>query len=178
MTLKYYAGIGSRETPLEIQDLMRRISAYAEEKNFVLRSGAAQGADTAFESGVSSKNMMQIFIPWRSFSNKAHHRYAYASPEIEKQAHEIAANFHPNWNACTNGAKALHARNVLQILGPYLDLPVNLVICWTKGASRKGGTGQALRIAHELNIPIFDLGIGEDQLVNVCHQIKEMLDHP
>lgn len=178
MGLRYYAGIGSRQTPVEIQGVMTNIAAYAETRHFVLRSGAAQGADAAFERGVHSINMMQIFIPWRSFSNQRHHRHEYASAEIKAEAYSLASKFHPNWNACSDGARALHARNVLQILGPYLDLPVEFVVCWTRNASGNGGTGQALRIARELQIPIFDLGVSDDQLVSVCHQVKEMLDHP
>ena len=96
MTLKYYAGIGSRETPVEIQQLMTNIASYAEERNFVLRSGAAQGADAAFERGVHSVSMMQIFIPWRSFSNQRHHRHEYASAAIKAEAYSLASKFHPN----------------------------------------------------------------------------------
>ena len=174
--LHYYAGIGSRQTPENIQKVMHDFAAYAEEHNLVLRSGAAQGADQAFESGVHSKHMMQIFIPWRGFTNQPHHRWQWASRELEKQAQELASQFHPNWAACSRGARALHARNMAQILGPHLDLPVKFVACWTPNASGSGGTGQALRIAKELDIPIFDFGGDWKRTVRVAHELKSFVD--
>ena len=70
----------------------------------------------------------------------------------------MAAEFHPNWSACKQGARRLHARNCHQILGLDLKTPVDFVVCYTPNANRSGGTGQALRIAERLNIPIFDYG--------------------
>lgn len=49
--MKTYTGIGSRETPYEIQDLMKRIAFKLAENGWLLRSGGAEGADTAFENG-------------------------------------------------------------------------------------------------------------------------------
>jgi hypothetical protein len=50
------------------------------------------------------------------------------------------------------------ARNAMQILGPKLNHPADLVITWTEMGLRKGGTGQALRIAEEYSVPIINLG--------------------
>ena len=36
---------------------------------------------------------------------------------------------------------------------------VDMVICWTAGGQRGGGTGQALRIAEHLEVTIFDLAV-------------------
>lgn len=47
-----YAGIGSRETPRSILDLMTAIARKLEALGYTLRSGGATGADTAFEEGV------------------------------------------------------------------------------------------------------------------------------
>jgi hypothetical protein len=60
-----YAGIGSRETPADVMALMGRVAARLEVLGWTLRSGAAQGADQAFEAGVSSKK--EIFLPWKGF---------------------------------------------------------------------------------------------------------------
>jgi predicted Rossmann fold nucleotide-binding protein DprA/Smf involved in DNA uptake len=49
--MKYYAGIGSRETPKEICNKMTEIASLLEKQDFVLRSGGANGADSAFEKG-------------------------------------------------------------------------------------------------------------------------------
>ena len=61
--MKYYAGIGSRETPKEICNKMTEIASLLEKQDFVLRSGGAQGADHAFEIGISDQLMMDIYLP-------------------------------------------------------------------------------------------------------------------
>jgi hypothetical protein len=54
------------------------------------------------------------------------------------------------------------ARNCYQMLGLDLKTPVEFVICWTPQGKGAGGTGQALRIARDLKIPIYDLGLLTD----------------
>lgn len=49
-----YAGIGSRQTPDDILELMHRIGSTLAINGFTLRSGGAVGADTAFEQGAVS----------------------------------------------------------------------------------------------------------------------------
>ena len=48
---KYYAGVGSRSTPMHIQKLFEEIAATLAQNGYVLRSGGAEGADVAFERG-------------------------------------------------------------------------------------------------------------------------------
>ena len=47
-----YAGIGSRQTPPNVQNIMRQVAKELEKKGYKLRSGHAKGADLAFEQGV------------------------------------------------------------------------------------------------------------------------------
>jgi predicted Rossmann fold nucleotide-binding protein DprA/Smf involved in DNA uptake len=42
---KYYAGIGSRETPKDICDIMTQLAIKLANNGWVLRSGGAKGAD-------------------------------------------------------------------------------------------------------------------------------------
>ena len=77
------------------------------------------------------------------------------------------------------------ARNVQQILGettqPTLDKVSQLVICWTpdgcsdgkKTTRDTGGTGQALRIAADYNIPIFNLE-NEDALDRLTNFLNDV----
>lgn len=58
-------------------------------------------------------------------------------------------------------AVSLHARNAMQILGPNLDRPANLVVAWTPGGAMKGGTSQAIRMAQDYGIPVRNLGNAE-----------------
>jgi hypothetical protein len=78
-------------------------------------------------------------------------------PEIVSRAQEIARKYHPAWNNLSHAAKKLMTRNTFQILGYDLNTPVSFVVCWTLGGKIQGGTGQALRIAKDMNIPIFNL---------------------
>lgn len=153
----FFTGIGSRETPKDVLTQMTRIATCLYNKGFGLRSGAAPGADTAFELGVGDKK--QIFVPWNNFQGK---KLEY---QVWDECYEMAAKHHPGWAYLSNGAKALMARNVLQVLGPNMNEPSEFVICWTQdGAytrdmrSRKtGGTGLAISIACEHGVPVFNL---------------------
>jgi len=157
---KIYAGIGSRETPYEIRNLMTELAQRLEDHGFILRSGAADGADQAFEKGVRNEINKEIYLPWKGFNG-------HASPlfEISNDAVATVNNFHSRPEYLNNAAIKLMARNSYQVLGQRLDKPACFVLCWTPDgcedhASRKrvtGGTGQAISIAHFKNIPIFNL---------------------
>ena len=166
--MKAYAGIGSRSTPPETLAMMRQFAHELARRGWTLRSGAADGADRAFEEGAYDAVMSeprlpkpQIFLPWPSFNEGSRvmvlKRYYVSEPQPE--AFDIAARFHPAWDRCKRGAKALHARNVHQILGPDVTAPdlSRFVLCWTPAASGSGGTGQAIRIAQAYEVPVFDL---------------------
>lgn len=154
MVTKAYAGIGSRSTPTHIQQLMTRIAVALGHDGYTLRSGAAQGADTAFAAGAIDAD---IFLPWPTFGpleRYAGHRYMLRPT---KAAADLAREFHPRWSSLGQGAQKLQARNSHQVLGGNLDDPVRFVICWTDQAKAQGGTGQAIRLAKARNIPVFDL---------------------
>lgn len=68
--MEAYAGIGSRDTPEDILRLMAVVAAKREDDGFILRSGGADGADTAFESGVVSSDMKEIYLPWKGFNGR------------------------------------------------------------------------------------------------------------
>lgn len=151
--MKIYAGIGSRGTPQGVLDYMERIAYVLAQEGYVLRSGAAQGADSAFEAGAKRANgKREIFIPWRSFSKDPTHVVG-----VTKEAIDIAARYHPAWHRLSYGVKKLMARNVMQVLGQDFNTPVDFIICWTKDGKASGGTGQALRIAADYNIPIYNM---------------------
>ena len=153
----YYAGIGSRETPLDVLELMYHIGYQLALDGWTLRSGAADGADTAFERGCDTVGgEKQIFLPWPGFNHRSTER-GRVFAGVGEHALALAAEFHPAWERCSRGARALHARNGYQVLGLHLDAPVDRVICWTAGAHGGGGTGQAIRIARSRNIVIHDL---------------------
>ena len=138
-----YAGIGSRRTPPDIQPLITQTAARLANAGWTLRSGGAIGADQAFEKGANGTK--EIYSP----------------DDATPGAVEHATKFHPAWQKCSTTARLLHARNSMIILGPNLDSPVDLVICWTPSAQVVGGTGQALRIALAMGIRVCNLAIPE-----------------
>lgn len=166
-----YAGIGSRETPEHIRDLMYEFAHTSVKRGHVLRSGHAPGADQAFELGAiewldtyaefePNPARIELYLPWKSFEGGS----PYATLEQpHANAHKLAARFHPNWQYLKQGARKLHARNCHQIFGADLVTPCDLVVCWTPDGStdgegkKCGGTGQALRIAAAYNIPVINL---------------------
>jgi len=156
---QYYAGIGSRSTPIEpYQAQFKDIASVLEKRGFILRSGGAEGADEYFESGVSNADNKQIYLPWKKYRDNPSPLYT-----ITDSAYEVAQRFHRNWNCLTQGGKALHARNTNIVLGPdvtRLDNMVSFIICWTPNGQESGGTGQALRMAEHFNIPVFNFGSG------------------
>ena len=159
MTQLIYAGIGSRETSPAIQQIMQTIAAELGARGWLLRSGHAEGADIAFELGAAD-HAKEIYLPWPGFNGGRAGVGGAIIPALlssYNQAMVYAQHFHPAWEKCSQGARALHTRNVYQILGQNLDTPVKCVVCWTKDGKSSGGTGQALRLAEYLEIPIFNL---------------------
>ena len=60
-----YAGIGARKTPGGVLVLMREVGAILARDGWMLRSGGAEGADSAFEAGAKSAGgAREIFLPW------------------------------------------------------------------------------------------------------------------
>lgn len=173
-----YTGIGSRKTPPEVLSTMEGIGRILGEIGWTLRSGHADGADLAFETGAAqAKGKMEIFLPWEGFNGGSIKYPSYLIPSglINERAMELAMEYHPNWFQCSWPARKLHARNCYQVLGADLQNPTQLVICWTEGGRREGGTGQALRIAEAQSIPIFDLAV--DSLQQVEDFINSLMEN-
>lgn len=162
---KYYAGIGSRQTPEGILELMKELGGYLANKGYVLRSGGADGADSAFEEGCDLLNgEKQIFLPWKDFNDKKS-KYIIEKMKGKDEAFKIASEFHPKWSSLRNSVKNLMGRNSFQILGPDLKTKSDFVVCYCiedRDGNPSGGTGQALRIAKSNNIKIYNLYRKED----------------
>lgn len=154
--MKTYAGIGSRKTPPEILIKMFKLAERLQIRyGYTLRSGGADGADLAFEGGADSAEenghdrMKEIFF----------------AKDSNLKAKKIAGRYHPYWNSLGPHKKMLHGRNSMQVLGKTLDDPVDFVLCWTPDGCEEhgnrtvatGGTGTAISIASEYDIPVFNL---------------------
>jgi predicted Rossmann-fold nucleotide-binding protein len=148
----YYAGIGARKTNSKYLSYITSLGKYFAQKGYVLRSGGANGADSAFEEGCDLVNgQKEIYLPWCDFNNNK--SSLYDLPNFQ-EAFKIAESFHPAWYSQSQAVKKLHTRNSYQVLGSDLQTPSLFVVCYTDGT---GGTMQALRIAKSYNIPVFNL---------------------
>lgn len=158
-----YAGVGSREAPLDILNKMKEIAKYLAQHHWTLRSGGADGADLAFELGCDEAGgTKEIFLPWKGFNGSTSQLY-----NPTQAAFDLAATIHPAWNRLSYGAKKLHARNAHQVLGINLDEPAGLVICWTKGGKEVGGTATAIKIAKQNNIRVVNLAIEDMDVLSI-----------
>ena len=154
--MKSYAGIGSRKTPSEILEKMEKLSKKLSEK-YILRSGGANGADSAFEKNAK---YCEIYLPNHKFNDRIHDGVKYFNYQTlpgAVQAQEMTRQFHPKANNLSDFSFNLHSRNAMQIFGKNMNDPVEFVICWTENGELKGGTAQALRIAYHYNIPVYNL---------------------
>lgn len=138
-----YAGIGSRETPENVCDLMFKIAIKLGRHGWMLRSGHAKGADRAFENGCDNVNGVKEIFTSKSI--------------IPEKAFEIAAKYHPAWHACNEPTRRLHARNSMIILGEDLETPCKYVFAYAPGGNKWGGTSQGIRIAEAYHILILNM---------------------
>ena len=153
---KYYAGIGSRTTPPDVLEIMSRTATILSQNGYVLRSGGASGADTAFEKGSTSS---EVYLPWTKFNGNCSHLI------VTDAAIAMAAEYHPLWDRLPRTVRMLMGRNCHQILGMNLNAPVKFVLCYTPDGcessrnrtSKTGGTGLAISVADAHKIPIFNL---------------------
>jgi hypothetical protein len=92
-----YAGIGHRNTPENILDVMRRLGAFLAANGCVLRSGGAQGADSAFEAGCDEKaGAKEIYLPYENYNGNSSTLY---DLENFDEAQAIAAKYHTHWKS-------------------------------------------------------------------------------
>lgn len=157
---KHYTGVGSRSTPDHILEYFSDLARYLDQQGWTLRSGAADGADAAFEAGSTRK---EIYLPWKGFNQ--HGTGTVITGSRLSSAIAIAKEIHPCWYRLKDAPKKLHARNVFQVLGPDLKSPSKFLVCWTEGGVPVGGTRTAIMLAYENRIPVFNFGSAESDKV-------------
>lgn len=150
---KYYTGIGSRNCPLEVQQQMFATAKRLATAGYTLRSGGAQGADTAFETGCTEANgAKEIFLPWSKYEGNES-----SLCNSSKDAYRIAGEFvefqGKKFNIYKRGTRALMARNIHQLLGKDLITPSEFVVCWYV---KSGGTSFTALVAKCYKIPVYN----------------------
>lgn len=185
--MSYYTGVGSRETPDDILEVMQQLGKKLADNHWVLRTGGAKGADQAFELGwvqhVQENKQFtkaEIYLPWDGYEKHARDAMFGCNilPDLDDEflylvAESMAEQLHPAWNVnkedgspiVTAGAKKMHRRNVYQVLGRDLKTPSSMLVAWTKLTKQgapKGGTATAIKLATNHGIPCYNLNKPED----------------
>lgn len=194
----WLTGIGSRETPKDVLEIMRLWAAVTYSMGFGWRSGGADGADEAFEKGVITHphfdpSRLEVYLPWNGFEpikggpRKFHDptkgyidsRHLPAYPEAQDQVTYI----HPLGDGlrAKRGAFALHSRNMFQPLGRDLHDPSKRLYCYAQpekdGIHVKGGTRTAHRLAQVHQIPCINFFHAEPRIRTVEFLREYALKH-
>lgn len=178
----FYTGIGARKTPQEVLDAFSRVASFFEQDGWVLRSGGADGADSAFEAGVES-SAKEIYLPWPNFNGKSG---ISANKHQWDAAERLASTVHPAWTYLKPPVRKLHARNTFQILGLDLATPSAFVLCWTPDGAESaarcsvvtGGTGTAIALASRHHVPVVNFANADalDRLTELVAQLRSTQD--
>jgi len=171
---KIITGVGSRETPREILDVIRKVSKKLVLSGYTLRSGGADGADEYFYEGwLDAWNQdeavpkAEIYLPWTDFNGlqEGSNNLIVRDRLVLSRAEELVNQIHPAANKLSRGAKALHTRNCFQVLGKDLQTPSTLFLCYAKIDSKgepSGGTRTAIKIAERIGLKVNNLFVQED----------------
>jgi hypothetical protein len=178
--MKSYAGIGSRDITDKERETIMNIAAELASMEYICYSGNACGSDIAFQMG--SNRRCVIFLPWYKFNFEEYEPVKnencidYIDVGNRQQGNLSVDNFHPNPRQLSQGGFKLMARNYYQVNGLNNYPVVDFVLCCAdvdKKGNVKGGTGQAVRIAKSMNIPIINIRVDgwQDTLENLIYPI-------
>lgn len=167
LTDRFYAGVGSRETPKHICRVMTELAEWLYATGWSLRSGHAEGADRAFEAG--ARGRAEILLPWSKYGTKPYK----ADPGAPILGHAVSRE--EEWKANyadlrrlgirtgpidPDPTKLLLGRDVAQVKGwSGSPRPSRFVVCWTRADANgavRGGTAVAIRTARIAGIPVFN----------------------
>ncbi len=174
-----YAGIGSRTiTPLE-REMITAVARDLKGLTLTCYSGNADGSDIAFQEAAAPACV--TFLPWAGFNvhvfnphKRCRETFVCGQSRIGLRSIE---RYHPSPKSLTIPGRMFMARNYHQIHGIKTDTVewprVSLVVCCADEVSGvvQGGTGQAVRIATDLGIPVINLRVDgwRDRLVTALH---------
>lgn len=163
--LEQIAIVGTTKPGDYWSNFMQKLSAGFARRGVVGRTGGAVGVDGACMRGYGLVNpeLLKVYVPWKTYVGdeipEGCEKVVYSRwehPEWEKSV----SIYHPAPKSLGKGAVNLHARNY----GLVCDgVPADAVVALPRSLSDWGGTGQAMRIAQKLGIPLYNLRKEEDQ---------------
>ena len=140
--------------------------------------GIAQKAySKAVDLGYANETQFEVYVADQYNIKKSNlprkHLAIVRNKSLIAETERIASEVHPAWDKCNEWARGMHSRNCHQILGYDLKSPVDAVVCWTPNGNVQGGTSTSIRIAMKHNIPVFNLGRFDKDVV--LQEIKAFL---
>lgn len=176
-----FAGVGSRKTPDDVLEIMRRLSHCLYDKGWMGQSGDADKADTAFHEGAMRSSRypelgFAAYLAWNGYEKKSTGERRFDDPTLGlydasmfenwEAARDIAYNAREGFDGLDRGGIALHTRNAYQALSPSLMDPVQRMFCWAKPVTNgkvDGGTNTAVQLARMYSIPLTNLYFDRDR---------------
>lgn len=154
-----YAIIGTREPSAAQCQMLDTLVQGLATKPATLRTGAAQGIDQ--RAAEQWPHELVLVLPWDSYErawvDQLRGRRPVTVEIYNARSHpawtQSVAQYHPAPRALRQGAWSLHARNYGIVYG------VDHVFAFPRTATDWGGTGQGMRIARGLGIPLTVLGV-------------------
>lgn len=169
-----WTGVGSRKAPIIICEIATQFARTKKER---CRSGAAERMDEYFELGARNS---EIYLPWRHFMGHTSGIYSYTKEQIEFAEYLVWKVYPVLVRNKTH--MQLFRRNVFQCVGLATCVedadPSKFLLCWTPDGcvdmasyryGETGGTGIAIMVAREFDIPVFNMRRKEHMKLVLAH---------
>lgn len=194
MQQQYCTGIGTRYPPARAVGAIEAAAHLLYERGLILRSGGAEGCDTEFAKHFPPSHQ-EIYLPFNGFeklySSMGPHIITpdQIAPDVTARAAATVDVYHPFPHKLKPRGRLMMQRNAHQVLGRHMTDPSLVVVCWASGSlyddssfppriwSVDGGTGQAVRIAYDHSVPVFNLS-NRTALTALAEFLDALPPHP
>lgn len=151
------ACVGSRKATKRALEWMVEMGAEIARGDYRIVTGNAPGSDQAWAAGgnsVDPKSVMLV-LPWKGFERKTIREgndvLTFTRDVLGldyDDAIERAERLHPRWEACSNGARLLHGRNVI------IARKASLMVGYPGST---GGTKLAFAASRAFDRPVYNI---------------------
>jgi len=177
--MKYYTGIGSRELSDEQKTFIYWLACEMHDLGYTLRSGDADGADTAFQSGAGK--LFETWIPWTSFAKGPSRELQTQKEFLEAEEYLLESDIIPWFKAMGPASQAFHGRNYRQVFGRNKILPEVCFYCAPDDLNGVpvGGTRTAVLVSRNEGIPTINVFTeeGQEDARRFVHDLKSRTQH-